>query len=477
VCSQKKSFGYVTGKWSRIDEMPRIAKIAILGLILLIGPLIWLTKSHEPALIASKEIGTSPVVLAARGRVEGRDESIPVGASSDGTVKEVLVRDGQQVSKGDLLAVINCDDISAGIDLAKAQAESARQTRVRILRGHRDEERKAAFQAAEAAKAVWTQAQEHFRRFDALYQHGEISRDAFEQAKRESEVAQANYEKAVQEQNLVNAGPLPEEVSRADAEVAAAERNINVATEKLEKCRVRAPISGTILKVMGKVGESYSTLLPHPLFLLADDSVRRVRAEVDERDIGKVKLGQAARITADGFPGQKFSGRVVSISKAMKPKSVLSDDPSQKVDRDVLDVTVEIDASKEVLPLGLRVTVQMTSEIAQLPAGQSSESHSPAPTIPQPKILQAPGAGVSVGLSGIVLQVAAMKDRRNADALASALQNKGFQAFVLARSGDRFCRVDMGPYPDPESARTVVSELKAAGFGTAVERHYPGPRR
>ena len=457
--------------------MQRVAKIAIAGLALIV-PLIWLTKSRGPALVASKELAKSPVVLAARGRVEGRDESISVGASADGTVKGVLVRDGQQVSKGDLLAVINCDDIGAGIDLTKAQAESARQARVRLLRGHRDEERKAAFQAAEAAKAVWTQAQEHFKRFDALYQHGEISRDAFEQARRESEVAQANYERAVEELNLVNAAPLPEEVSRADAEVAAAEGNINVAIEKLEKCRVRAPISGTILKVVGKVGESYSTLLPHPLFLLADDSVRRVRAEVDERDVSKVRLGQTAIVTADGFPGQRFGGRVVLISKAMKPKSVLSDDPSQKVDRDVLDVTIELDPSKDVLPLGLRVTVQMTSEAAALPPAMGpSESHSPVPTTPQPKTVQLSSTGAPAKLAGFVLQVAAMKDRQNADALTAALLKEGYLAFVLARDGDRFCRVDVGPYPDAASARVVMSELKAKGFGNTLERKYPVSRR
>jgi HlyD family secretion protein len=456
----------------------RAAKIVITGLIFLIVPLIWLTKSHGPALVASKELARSPVVLAARGRVEGRDESISVGASADGTVKEVLVRDGQQVSRGDLLAVISCDDISAGIDLARAQAESARQARVRLLRGHRDEERKAAFQAAEAAKAVWKQAQEHFNRFDALYQHGEISRDAFEQARRESEVAQANYERAVEEQNLVNAAPLPEEVSRADAEVSAAERNINVATQKLEKCRVRAPISGTILKVMGKVGEAYSTLLPHPLFLLADESVRHVRTEVDERDISRVKLGQTAIVTADGFPGQRFGGRVVLISKTMKAKSVLSDDPSQKVDRDVLDVTIELDPSKDVLPLGLRVTVQMTSEAAPLPpAVVPAESQSPVPATPQPKTVQLSPTGAAVKLAGFMLQVAAMKDRQNADALTAALLKKGYPAFVLARDGDRFCRVDVGPYPDAASAGVVMSELKAEGFGTALERQYSASTR
>jgi HlyD family secretion protein len=453
----------------------RVAIFTIAGLFVLLVLLVWLKKAHSPALIASQELSKSSVVLAASGRMEGRQESISVGASADGTIKEVLVTDGQKVSRGDLLAAINCEDVSAAIDLARAQADSARQARVRLLRGHRDEERKAAFQATEAAKAVSRQAEEHFRRFEALYQHGEISRDAFEQARRDLEVAQANYERAVEEQNLVNAEPLPEEVSRADAEVAAADHNINVASEKLEKCRVRAPISGTILRVMTKVGESYSTLLPHPLFLLADDSVRRVRAEVDERDINKVRLGQATIVTADGFPGKRFDGRVVQISGAMKPKSVLSDDPSQKVDRDVLDVVIQLEPSKDVLPVGLRVTVQMTGTAAPLP--QTPIGLSEGPVTPQPETVSRSVTNVSKNLTAFMLQVGAMKDKKNADGLTAVLQSKGFPAFVLARAGDRFYRVDVGPYPNAASARAVASELRAEGFDIAFERQNPASTR
>lgn len=460
--------------------MQRILKIAFAGLIVAMGLLFWLTRGQNPERAESKEISGTPAVLAAQGRVEGREETVSLGSSAEGVVKEVLVQDGQEVTKGSVLAIIDCDDIGAEIELAKAQAESARQARIRLLRGHRDEERKAAAQETAAAKAILTEAQEHLEHSDTLYQQDAISRDVFEEAKRDLEVANANYEKALAEQELVNAQPLPEEIARADSEVVAAERNIAVATDKLEKCTVRAPISGTVLKVMTRAGESYSSLLPHPLLTLADESVRRVRAEVDERDIGKVRLGQTSIVTADGFPGQSFNGRVVQIYAAMKPKSVLSDDPSQKVDRDVLDVIVELEPSAQQLPLGLRVTAQMTGLTSSSAPGSSGISAAPshvpiAPSATRAIPTSAPGAESKP--TGLVLQVGAMTHRENADALVATLRKKGFSAFVLARDGDSFYRVDVGPYPEAADAGTAADELRSAGFGTAIERPYLGSPR
>ena len=455
--------------------MRGLSRIAIGGLFVLIPLLIWLKKPHSPGQAESREQSKPPTVLAALGRVEGREAPISLGAATDGIVKEIFVTDGQRVSEGALLAVIGCEDIRAEIDLAKAQVDRARQTRVRLLRGHRNEEREAAAREADATKAVLTHAEEHLKRMDSLYQKGDLSRDEFEQTKRDFEVARANFEKALAEQNLVNAKPLPEEISQVDAEIAAAKGNVEVLTDKLEKCNVRAPISGVILKVMTKAGESYSTLLPRPLFTLADDSVRRVRAEVDERDIGKVKVGQASIITADAFPGERFEGQVIQISRAMQAKSVVNEDPSQKADRDVLDVIIELKPSQEDLPLGLRVTAQMTDVILsdEQPSSESSATPSDAQSNSSSAAASLATSEGPAEPSGFMLQAGAMKQLENADALAASLRKRTFPAAVLTREGDPFYRVDVGPYPDLVSARLAKEGLKKDGFETIIERQVP----
>ena len=338
--------------------MRRISRFVIAGLVVIIPVLFWVSKRQAPARAEQKAVPGSLVLLASPGRVEGQGETISLGAGADGIVKSVLVTDGQKVTQGTILAVLSCDDRKAEIDRARAEAESARQSRIRLLRGHRDEERQAAAQNTAAAQAVLSQTQEHLKRMDTLHQKEEISRDSFEQAKRDYEVAQANYQSSRDDQDLVESEPLPEEKSRADADVTAAEKNVSVAMEKLQKCTIRAPISGTVLKIMARVGEPYSTLLPRPLFSLADDSTRRVRAEVDEWDVGKVKLGQRTIVSADGFPGRRFDGRVIELAHVMGRKSVLSGDPAEKADRDILEVIIELDQSASELPVGLRVTAQ-----------------------------------------------------------------------------------------------------------------------
>jgi cell division septation protein DedD len=159
----------------------------------------------------------------------------------------------------------------------------------------------------------------------------------------------------------------------------------------------------------------------------------------------------------------------------MKPKSVLSDDPSQKVDRDVLEVTIELNRSKEELPLGLRVTAQMNDATMPESAASTAISENPSrvPVAPSPESAAPSAPATPVKPTGLVLQVGAMTRRENADALTAALRKKSFPAFVLARDGDPYYRVDVGPYPDEADARIAADKLKGGGFGTAVKWKYP----
>jgi multidrug efflux pump subunit AcrA (membrane-fusion protein) len=166
--------------------MRRLPKYVLVGFIVAIPVVFWFSRRQPPAEANQKVIPGSQVLLASPGRVEGLGETIAVGSATDGVVEAVLVTDGQEVTEGTVLALIACGDIKAEMEQAKAEAESARQSRIRVLRGHRKEERKAAAQKTAAAQAILNQATEHLNRMDTLYQKQEISRDLFEQIKRDS---------------------------------------------------------------------------------------------------------------------------------------------------------------------------------------------------------------------------------------------------------------------------------------------------
>ena len=304
---------------------------------------------------------TAEVVFAAPGRVEGLSDTIEVGAGTDGVLKAVYVTEDQFVKKRTLLGEIDCDDLQAALQASLAEADAARQARLRLLRGARDEEKQVAAQKSAAARAMQVEAKAQVERQRILYKGGEISAVDYDRANRDFGVATAQFRAALRTQRLIAASPLPEEKARADAEVSAAEDRVREAQERINKCEILAPIDGTVLQVNARPGESFSTVTPRSLFRLADASGRRVKAEIDERDVAKITVGQSAIINAEGLTGERLTGTVTSVSAAMGKKSVFTDDPADKVDRDVLEATIALGPNAQSLPIGLRVTVRFLS--------------------------------------------------------------------------------------------------------------------
>ena len=301
------------------------------------------------------------VVFASPGRVEGASETSQVGAAADGILKSVYVKEGQFVKRGTLLGEIACDDLKPALQTAMAEADAARQTRARLLRGAREEEKKIASEKTAAARATYQEAKSRLDMQRALYEKQQVSRATYDQAVRDLGVSEANVQAALRTEELLAAPPLEEDKARADADVQAAEGRVRTVEERIGKCSIVAPIDGTVLRVYARRGESFSTVTPRPLFDLADTSTRHIKAEVDERDVDKLFPGQRVVIQADALDGKKLRGSVSRISAMMGRKSISTGDPSEKSDRDILEAVIDLDDNSRPLPIGLRVTVQFLS--------------------------------------------------------------------------------------------------------------------
>ena len=320
-----------------------------------------LPSSHaaSPSEAAARRASAGPdVLLSAAGRVEGRNPTVEVGAGADGVIRQVFVSAGQVVNQGDRLAEIDCADRSAELQSTRADLETANQSRVHLVHGSRTEERQIAAQKTQAAKSVLVRAKANLERMKVLQQKDDVPRSNLDDAERNVELAEAELNQAVQAEQLVNADPLPEELAKADAQVAAAKNRVQAMEERVRKCVVLAPFTGTVLEVIARAGESFSTVTPRPLFTMADLSLRRVRAEVDERDVLKVRIGQRGVVFPDSRPDVKFSGTVTEISKVMGRKRILLTDPSDSKDRDVLEALIDLDNGGSELPVGMRVIAQ-----------------------------------------------------------------------------------------------------------------------
>jgi len=304
------------------------------------------------------EVSPEPIALACPGRIEGKSETISVGAATDGVIQAIRVHEGQDVEKGEALAEIGCSDLNSAREVARAEADSLRQTRARLLHGSRDEERQAAAQKTIAARAVLAQAKAQMERTSKLWDAAATSRASVEAARRDYDVADAELKESIRREELANAAPLQEELAKADADIHAAEQRIQLAEQKLGKCIVRAPEDGTILRVHMRAGESFALLSPKPLFSMADLSVKRVRAEVDEKDIRSVRVGQRILVSSDADRRGQAKGTVAKIASMMGRKSVFTGQPADKSDRDILEVLADLDPDAAGnLPVGLRVTV------------------------------------------------------------------------------------------------------------------------
>jgi HlyD family secretion protein len=301
------------------------------------------------------------IALACTGRIEGNSESISVGAGIDGVIADMRVKEGEQVAAGEVIALIERHELTAELEEARAAVARAEALRTRLFTGSRIEERQRAKAQTEAVRAVIKQKKSRLERYQKLHDQGVISADALDEARRDVEEAEANLQAAEKHEDFVNAKPLEEESDRAEAEIRVAKKRQQTTLEMMEKCKVRAPIAGTVLRTNMKIGESFSTFAPQPIITLADTSKFRVRAEVDERDVGKIFIGQKVLIQGDAFAGRKVFGRLSYVSAQMGRKKVRTGDPAEKSDRDVLEVLIDVEGRDKAMVVGLRITAQFLS--------------------------------------------------------------------------------------------------------------------
>ncbi len=311
-------------------------------------------------------------VAAAPGRLEGSSETVRIGTAANGLIKKVLVHEGSTVNIGDVLATIACEPTKQEWIAANAAVKERSAMLAKLQRGARPEEIAEAKAAVEQAKSLFKLLAERNARFNRLQSGRSISAARLSETRNELNARRAalNIIKA-RLLKLIN-GTREEDVSIMQHQLARARANVQKLQSELDLCLVKAPTAGTIVKKYITSGAQVSTYAPRSLFEIAPGVINRVRAEVDERDLHAVCKGQAATVSADGYPGRAIAAHVERLLPAMGRRTILSDDPAEKSDRDVREVIVKL-AQPTRWPFGLRVVVrfQMCSRL-ETRLGQSN---------------------------------------------------------------------------------------------------------
>ena len=299
------------------------------------------------------------IVLSTAVFVRSRERSVKASAPAATISRVGLIAapgrvEGDRVHKGQVLAQLENEDYLARVAEAEATLAQRRAELERTINGARSQERQAAKASLEAAKAVAENAKREVERRRMLAEHQTISRDEAERYERAYQVAQAELEHAQQEFSLVDAEAREEDRHKAEAAVVSAQAQLDEARAYLAKTYIRSPLGGVVLRKFRHAGENVSTQFDSPVVTVADDASLRVRMDVDEADVAKLYVGQAAFVTAEAYGSQKFAGQVIRVGRVLGQKNVRTDEPSERVDTKILETLVQLDAG-EKLPLGLRV--------------------------------------------------------------------------------------------------------------------------
>jgi HlyD family secretion protein len=291
----------------------------------------------------------------APGLVEPRSGEIRVFAPVIGRISEVPVAVNDKVLADEPL--VRLDDEEARARVAAQRAETAMREKERNEKsaGKAANRRRAEDAVADAEEAL-EDARSAFDSAAIAKRAGKGSDATVSNARAAWTSAQENLlhqREELQHVESESETPLP---TQLEGQLQVARSDLRSSIAELQKLIVRAPIGSTVLQVNAKVGELATPSSTQPLILLGDLSKLRVRAELDEQDVGKIKQGDKAVVRAAAFPGREFSGAVATIAPIVVPGRISPPGSRNLTDVSVTEVVVDLDDAGPLLA-GMKVDV------------------------------------------------------------------------------------------------------------------------
>lgn len=293
-------------------------------------------------------------VAAAPGRVEPRNGEIKIGTPILGRVLEVLASVGTVVEANELLVKLDDDEARARMAAAEYEAGARRQERDRLpATAGRDDVRRAEDAVFSAERGV-TGARFELDSAQAARRRGTGNEQHIALARRRLSEAQDRLQREQQAFAAAQAKPGLPPPSRAESMVSAGRAEVAIAEAILDKTRIRAPVAGTVLQQNAKLGEIIGPSPEQPLIVLGDVTSMRVKAEVDEADVAKIRIGQKAFVRSQSYPGREFEGTVSRIAPTLAAPRIGQRGPRRPTDVEVIEVTINLDGQVPLLT-GMRV--------------------------------------------------------------------------------------------------------------------------
>src|SRR6202789_991135 len=338
-------------------------KILLLVLILLVvagvvvGTVLH-SRSDVPAVATSKAVRADLIsTVSGTGQIKPKT-IVNVGATSFGRITHLYVKEGDRVTKGQLLATVESEQPASAVAAQQATIASSRTNVDSYVAAEKTAEAN-----VEEAQADLEQKKFDYERAQALYKDNLIAKQDFDAKK-------ALYD--------VDVAPLAQRkaaVIQARAQTASARSQVQQGTATLQGdayslglTRSVAPFDGLVTNIPVREGETViigiQSSAGSTLMTLADMSTITAEVKVDETDIVNVALGQTATVTVDAFPGQTFTGKVTEVGdQALLRTTGLATSQSTTGTEEAKDfkVVVTLDPVKLDLRPGLSCTAKITT--------------------------------------------------------------------------------------------------------------------
>lgn len=266
--------------------------VSVLIVVLLVAAK-WFGGRTEATTVQIEQASVRTIVerVSASGKIQPEVE-VNITAEVSGQIIALPVKEGDQVAQGDLLVQINPDLYEAALNRAKAAANSARSN-LASARAQRAQ-----------ADAQFFASEKSWERTQKLFSENVLSQADFD-------AAQANFRTA--EATLTSA---TETIRSAEFAISSAEASVQEAQDNLSRTTLVAPQSGTVTALVKEIGESVQGngfTAGEVVMKVSDLSVMEVDVEVNESDIVRVSMQDAAEIEVDAYLEETFSGAVTEI--------------------------------------------------------------------------------------------------------------------------------------------------------------------
>lgn len=328
-----------------------LALLALAALTLaVLGPMM----VHEEGARHGPAAATKDAPIHARGVVESDEEAV-VGSQAAGIIRKMEVAEGDPVTRGQLIAVLESAKIAAKIDQAEAAKRESQARLQELLAGNRPEDREMAKNRLSRAETVFGQARDEFERQERLLKKEATTRVERNRAEERMRVTEEELNEARASLQKTARGSRQEEIEQARARVGQAEADVAYYRSLMGENHIISPINGIVVERIKREGESVD--VGTPVAKLINPEKMRIRAEMEETDVGKIGEGTAVEVMCDSFPGKVYRGKVSRVFPFVQRREQKTFDPVASFDINTQKIHIALDDFSG-LKNGMSVTVK-----------------------------------------------------------------------------------------------------------------------